>query len=60
MSFFTIAELPVGFERSSRKPNVLRRIDMLTRVALFHSSVNRRVCKHYAMQHAAACSGYVN
>ena len=32
MSLFTFAELLMGAERSTRKPDVLRRLDALTRV----------------------------
>lgn len=50
MSFFTFAELLMGAERSTRKPEVLRRLDALTRVVPVHYDVNRAICQHYAVQ----------
>ena len=50
MSFFTFSELLMGAERSIRKPDVLRRLDALTRVVPVHYGVNRAVCEHYAVQ----------
>ena len=49
MSFFTYAELLKGAERSTRKPQVLRRLDALTRQVpvLYHSSA--ALCGHYAV-----------
>jgi len=52
MSFFTFAELLMGAESSTRKPNVLRRLDALTRVVPLRYSVNRAICEHYAVQFA--------
>ena len=50
MSFFTFAELLMGAERSTRKSDVLRRLDALTRVVPVHYGVNRAICEHYAVQ----------
>jgi tRNA(fMet)-specific endonuclease VapC len=50
MSFFTFAELLKGAERSTRKPEVLRRLDELARVVPVRYGVNRALCEHYAMQ----------
>ena len=50
MSFFTFAELLMGAERSTRKPDVLRRLDALTRVVPVRYGVNPRICEHYAVQ----------
>ena len=50
MSFFTFAELLMGAERSTRKPEVLHRLDALTRVVPVHYDVNRAICQHYAVQ----------
>ena len=50
MSFFTFAELLMGAERSTRKPNVLRRLDALTRVVPVRYGVNPDICEHYAVQ----------
>lgn len=50
MSFFTFAELLMGAERSTRKPEVLRRLDALTRVVPPRYGVDRRICEHYAAQ----------
>ncbi len=41
MSFVTFAELLKGAERSSRKPEVLRRLDELTRVVPVRYAVAR-------------------
>ena len=43
-------ELLMGAERSNRKPDVLRRLDALTRVVSVHYGVNRLVCEHYVLQ----------
>jgi tRNA(fMet)-specific endonuclease VapC len=48
MSFITFAELLKGAERSSRKAEVLRRLDQLTRQIPVLSSASRRLCEHYA------------
>ncbi len=50
MSFFTFAELLMGAERSIRKPDVLRRLDALSRVVPVRYGVNRAICEHYAVQ----------
>ena len=50
MSFFTFSELLMGAERSTRKSDVLRRLDALTRVVPVHYGVNRAICEHYAVQ----------
>ncbi len=50
MSFFTFAELLKGAERSTRKPDVLRRLDELTRVIPVRYAVDRDLCTHYAVQ----------
>lgn len=50
MSFFTFAELLKGAERSTRKTDVLHRLDVLTRVVHVHYAVNASVCAHYAAQ----------
>ncbi len=50
MSFFTFAELLKGAERSSRKSDVLRRLDGLCRVVPVRYGVNRALCEHYAQQ----------
>ena len=50
MSFFTFSELLMGAERSTRKADVLRRLDALTRVVTVRYGVNRAICAHYAVQ----------
>jgi tRNA(fMet)-specific endonuclease VapC len=52
MSFFTYAELLKGAERSTRKPQVLRNLDTLTRQipVIYHTSPE--LCSHYAIQAA--------
>jgi tRNA(fMet)-specific endonuclease VapC len=50
MSFVTFADLLMGAERSTRKPDVLRRLDALTRVVTVRYEVNRAICEHYAVQ----------
>jgi tRNA(fMet)-specific endonuclease VapC len=50
MSFVTFAELVMGAERSTRKPDVLRRLDALTRVIPVRYAVDRAICEHYAAQ----------
>ena len=50
MSFVTFAELLKGAERSSRKPEVLRRLDELTRVVPVRYAVAREHCERYAVQ----------
>lgn len=50
LSFFTFAELLMGAERSTRKPDALRRLDALTRVVPVRYGVTRSLCEHYALQ----------
>lgn len=50
MSFFAFAELLKGAERSSRKPDVLLRLDELVRVVPVRDGVSRTLCEHYAAQ----------
>jgi len=50
MSFFTYAELLKGAERSTRKPEVLRKLDRLTRQIPVAYKVGRTLCEHYAVQ----------
>lgn len=50
MSFVTWAELLKGAERSTRKPDVLRRLEALTRqVGVLYPS-GPAICQHYAEQ----------
>lgn len=49
-SFFTFAELLMGAGRSTRKSDVLRRLDALTRVVPVRHGVNRSICEHCAVQ----------
>lgn len=48
MSFFTFAELLKGAERSTRKPEVLRKLELLTRQIPVDYTVNNALCGHYA------------
>ena len=48
MSFFTYAELLKGAERSTRKPQVLRRLDALTREIPVVYHTDAALCAHYA------------
>ena len=50
MSFFTFAELLTGAERSTRKTDVLRRLNALTRVVTVRYGVKPAICEHYAAQ----------
>jgi tRNA(fMet)-specific endonuclease VapC len=50
MSFFTYAELLKGAERSTRKPEVLRRLEHLTRQVPVAYQASRSLCEHYAAQ----------
>lgn len=50
MSFFTYAELLKGAERSTRKPEVLRRLEQLTRQVPVVYRADRSLCEHYAAQ----------
>jgi tRNA(fMet)-specific endonuclease VapC len=49
MSFFTFAELLKGAERSSRRLEVLRRLDNLAREIPVLYGANRALCEHYAV-----------
>ena len=48
MSFFTYAELLKGAERSTRKPQVLRKLELLTRQVPVIYNVDRALCGYYA------------
>ncbi len=48
MSFFTYAELLKGAERSTRKTDVLRRLESLTRQIPVMYGTPPDICKHYA------------
>ena len=50
MSFITWAELLKGAERSTRKPEVLRRLDMLARQVTVIYPTTAAICRHYAEQ----------
>lgn len=50
MSFFTYAELLKGAERSTRKDDVLRKIDLLIRQIPVLFETSRTLCEHYAAQ----------
>jgi tRNA(fMet)-specific endonuclease VapC len=50
MSFFTYAELLKGAERSSKKAQVLRQLDLLTRTVKVEFSADAALCRHYAEQ----------
>ena len=50
MSFFTFAELLKGAERSTRKPEVLRHLEQLTRLVSVQYVTNKALCHHYATQ----------
>jgi tRNA(fMet)-specific endonuclease VapC len=50
MSFITWAELLKGAERSTRKPEVLRRLDMLARQVTVIYPTSAAICRHYAEQ----------
>lgn len=50
MSFFTYAELLKGAERSSRKPDVLRRLESLSRQIPVLYGPPPTICAHYAHQ----------
>lgn len=49
MSFFTYAELLKGAERSSRKAEVLVRLEQLTRQVPVIYDTDRSLCEHYAV-----------
>jgi len=50
MSFITWAELLKGAERSTRKPDVLRKLDMLARQVTVIYPTGAAICRHYAEQ----------
>ncbi len=50
MSFITWAELLKGAERSVRKTEVLRRLDVLARQVTVIYPVGPAICRHYAEQ----------
>jgi tRNA(fMet)-specific endonuclease VapC len=50
MSFITWAELLKGAERSTRKPDVLRRLDTLARQVTVIYPTGAAICRHYAEQ----------
>ena len=50
MSFFTFAELLKGAERSTRKSEVLRHLEQLTRLVSVQYVTNKALCQHYATQ----------
>lgn len=50
MSFFTYAELLKGAERSTKKADVLKQLDQLTRSVKVDFLVNSTLCEHYAEQ----------
>ena len=50
MSFVTYAELLKGAERSTRKPDVLRRLESLARQVPVSYPNDHRICQHYAEQ----------
>lgn len=50
MSFVTYAELLKGAERSTRKPEVLKRLTDLTRSIPVRYGTSASLCEHYATQ----------
>ena len=50
MSFFTYAELLKGAERSTRKSEVLRQLENLTRSIPVRYAASPGLCRHYAEQ----------
>jgi tRNA(fMet)-specific endonuclease VapC len=50
MSFVSWAELLEGAERSTRKPDVLRRLEELTRQVAVSMPTGVSICSHYAVQ----------
>lgn len=50
MSFFTYAELLKGAERSSRRADVLARLERLTQQVPVNYATGRDLCTHYAVQ----------
>ena len=52
MSFITWAELLKGAQRSTRKPEVLRRLEALARQVTVRYPTSPAICQHYAEQAA--------
>jgi tRNA(fMet)-specific endonuclease VapC len=50
MSFFTYAELLKGAERSTKRVEVLKQIDQLTRTVKVEFAADAALCEHYAVQ----------
>jgi tRNA(fMet)-specific endonuclease VapC len=50
MSFVTYAELLKGAERSTRKADVIQRLDRLTRQVPVNYPAGADICRHYARQ----------
>ncbi len=50
MSFFTYAELLKGAERSTKKADVIKRIDQLTRTVGVDFAASAALCEYYAEQ----------
>lgn len=50
MSFITFAEMLGGAERSSRKPEAVRRLEQLTRLVPVAYPSGSGICRHYAEQ----------
>jgi tRNA(fMet)-specific endonuclease VapC len=50
MSFVTFAELLKGAERSTRKADVLQRLDLLIRQVPVSYPIDSEICRHYAKQ----------
>ena len=48
MSYVSFAELLKGAERSTRKPEVVRRLNELVRVIPVRYDTGRQLCEHYA------------
>ena len=50
MSFFTFAELLKGAQRSTKKTEVIERLNQLIRYIRVEYGVERTLCEHYAVQ----------
>lgn len=50
MSFITFAELLAGAERSSRKPDTVRRLEQVSRLVPVAYPSDSGICHHYAEQ----------
>lgn len=50
MSFITFAELLTGAERSSRKPETVRRLEQMSRLVPVAYPAGSDICLHYAEQ----------